>query len=50
MRAGLCPTGLPEHPVLLRLIALAMLEPDAFGDPKLTPLGTLLTGMKSTLH
>src|SRR5437870_4471526 len=39
IKVGLCPPGLPDQPLVLRIIALGMLQNDEHGNPKLTPLG-----------
>jgi len=38
VQAGLYPPSLPDHPMVLRLIALRMLVADERGNPTLTPL------------
>jgi hypothetical protein len=52
VQAGLYPRGhLPDHPVVIRLIALQLLTADEHGNPKLTPLAeAALARMERALH
>jgi hypothetical protein len=51
IQAGLYPPGLPDHPVVLRLIALRMVEEDERGNLQVTPLAeAALARLTRTLH
>jgi hypothetical protein len=51
VRDGLHAPGLPEHPVLVKLLALGMLAADEQGNLQVTPLAeAALARMEGAIH